>query len=151
MPTESRPSHPKNEKTRPWLVTALCATLLLTSLVHILKMSQAITQWDLLQSLPLSVSPLYLTLHGFLWGAMGLAAAYIMWKGFPWARRITLILALFYSLWFWIDSIWVKALEVFQTRWPFNLVVTGLGLSFIIITLYVPANRAHFEEGNDQP
>lgn len=149
MPTEPQPLDHKSKKKRPWLVAALCVILLLTSLVHILKMSQALAHWDVLQSLPLSVSPLYLALHGFLWGAVGLAAVYVLWQGYPWARIITLILALLYSLWFWIDSVWIKAPEVFRTRWSFNLVMTLSGLGFVAAALYLPKSRAYFEEKKD--
>ncbi|MFO8036048.1 MAG: hypothetical protein R6U57_05430 [Anaerolineales bacterium] len=150
MPTEPQPTHLKDEKKRPWPVTALCAILLCTSLVHILKMSQALIHWDLLQTLPLSASPLYLALHGFLWGTVGAAVTFMLWKGLPWARRITLILALLYSLWFWVDAAWVKAPEVFRTRWPFNLAVTLAGLSLVTAAVYLPSSRAYFQEMRDR-
>lgn len=147
---DRQPSNPQNVNKRPWLVVALCVAILFTSLIHILKMSQALAHWDVLKSLPLSVSPLYLALHGFLWGAVGLAAVYVLWQGYPWARIITLILAFLYSLWFWIDLLWVKAPEIFHTRWPFNLILTLLGLGFVAVTLCVPASRTHFEEEDDR-
>lgn len=135
----------KENKKRPWPVTVFCILVLLAGLTHFLRMSQAVAQWDLLKSLPLSISPLYLALQGFIWGTAAVTLSIGLWMGRPWARTWTFILVTLYSLWFWIDLSWVKSREIFQTRWPFLLGTTILGAALVLLILNLPASRAYFQ------
>lgn len=142
---DKKKSASKENKKRPWPVTVFCIIILLGGLTHFLRMSQAVAQWELLKSLPLSISPLYLALQGLIWGTAAVALSIGLWMGRPWARTWTFILVALYSLWYWIDLRWVKSREIFQTRWPFLFGITILGAALVLLTLNLPASRAYFQ------
>jgi len=131
-------------KDRPRMITFLSILIFLISLFHLLKLSQVIIQWDILTTIPLTVSPLYLAADGLVWWISGLILTWGLWTGRSWTRKIGLSLALIFAAVFWIDLIWITEPDILQTRWLINLVFTVLGLSGIFIILNTASSRDFF-------
>lgn len=132
---------------RPRMVTVICLMFLLIGVSHLFKFIQVLLNLRILQSLPLTVSPVYLAVDGLLWGVSGLILSWSMWTGRPWAGKAGLVLALLFAAAFWIDLIWISEPEQLQTRWLINLVFTALGLSAVFLSLNL-ANSRIFFSGN---
>lgn len=129
---------------RPGIVTGLCVFVLLVSLYHLFRFIQVLINQQILETLPLKVTPLYLAGDGFVWGVIGLILVWGLWKGYYWAWKAGLILPLCFAVLFWIDLIWLSAPDRLQSRWLINLVLTFLGLSAVFINLALPSSRIFF-------
>ena len=129
---------------RPRMVTVICLMFLLIGVSHLFKFIQVLLNLRILQSLPLTVSPVYLAVDGLVWGVSGLILSWSLWTGRPWAGKAGLVLALLFAAAFWIDLIWVSEPEQLQTRWLINLVFTALGLSAVFLSLNLTNSRIFF-------
>lgn len=138
----------KSAAGRPWPVSVLIVGVGLITLLRGLRAGLALTRWDFLTTLPITVSPLYLFLEGLLWSGVGLLLLVGLWRGLPWGRWATQAAALLYSAWTWIVLLWIKAPEMRRTRWAFTLMVTLLGLGLVALTLNTKASRAYFRSRN---
>ncbi|MDZ7844265.1 MAG: hypothetical protein U5K99_05645 [Anaerolineales bacterium] len=130
--------------TRPAWITALCLLIALISAYHVLRFIEVLQNWDFLKSQPLLVSPLYLALSGFFWGVSGLILVPWLWKGSPRGRTAGNILAVLFAAAAWIDILLAAAPSLLNSRWPFYLFSTLLGLGFSLISLNHPASRKFF-------
>ena len=144
MPQNEPSSEKSQRQRRPWNITVLSIFVLLISLFHLLKLSQVINQWEILSSLPITVSPVYLAADGFIWGLSGIILSWGLWTGQTWAGKAGLVLALLFAAAFWIDLIWISEPEQLQTRWLINLVFTALGLPAVFLILNLSNNRIFF-------
>jgi hypothetical protein len=144
MPQNESSSEKSQRQSRPWNITVLSIFVLIISLFHLLKLIQVITQWEMLPSLPITVSPFYLAADGFVWGISGLILFWGLWTGQTWAGKAVLVLALLFAGAFWIDLIWVSEPEQLQTRWLINLVFTALGLAAVFLSLNLTISRIFF-------
>ncbi|MCD6424209.1 MAG: hypothetical protein J7L35_01780 [Anaerolineales bacterium] len=131
---------------RPRLLTGLGWFFLLVSIFHFLKFTQTIRNIELLQSLPMAISPLYLAGDGLIWGLSGMVLAWGLWKGKRWSSPAAIILSLFYSLAFWADRIWIAEPESLALRWPVNLVLTISVFGLIVLVLTHKTSRAYFRK-----
>ena len=132
------------EQKRPTGITVLSILYFLISLFHLLKVSQVILQWNILQQLPLAVSPLYLAGDGLLWFISGMILAAGLWRGKSWSIPGAMIISVFYSMVFWIDRIWIAQPEGLAQRWPVNLFLTIIGLGSIYLILSHQKNQPYF-------
>jgi hypothetical protein len=149
MPTNTPSPDKPQKQPRPWSITLLSILIFAISLFHLLKLSQAIILWNILTSLPITISPAYLAGVGLLWGGSGLILTWGLWTGKPWSRIVSMILAGVFTAAFWIDLIWISEPEILQSRWPINLVFTVLGLAFVIITVSTASSRKFFYRNLD--
>jgi hypothetical protein len=131
---------------RPWMITLLSILVLLASLFQLLKCSQALINWTTLESLPLSISPIYLAGTGLLWGLVGLILFWSLWTGRPWARAAGLIISLAFAAFFWIDRLWVAEPDLIRVRWPSDLAYTVAVLASIWLILNHQKSRAYFRK-----
>ena len=137
-------STPKPE--RPWLIIILAIVVLFVAAIHWTKFIMAIQQWDAIESAPTLVSPLYLALIGLGWGIACLPLVWGLWKGKPWAWLGMQIVGVFYALATWADLLWIADPDFVQTRWPFSLGLSLLGLGFLFVAVYHPASRHFFNK-----
>jgi hypothetical protein len=126
------------KRKRPFSVTLLTIGVLSIAGLHLLRLIQAIQQWQFLESLP-GVSPAYLAVTGFVWAVAGLTTAFSLWFGTRWARRVTLAAAAAYAIYNWADRIIAAnvSLNVYEGfAWPFRIMATFalLGLVFWILS-----------------
>jgi len=144
MPQNEPSAEKAQRQSRPRNITVLSIFVLLISLFHLLKLSQVITQWEILTALPITVSPFYLAVDGFVWGVSGLILSWSLWTGQTWAAKAGLVLTLLFAGVFWIDLIWISEPAQLQTRWLINLVFTMLGLPAVFLSLYLTNSRVFF-------
>jgi len=146
MPERAISSDTPRQQRRPRVLTFLSILFLLSGFFYLLKFSQAVARWGTLASLPITVSPAYLAIDGLLWGLAGLFLAWSLWTGKSWSRFAGIIISLVFTAVFWIDQIWISEPEILQTRWLFNLILTIIGLSGIVLILNIKSSRAFFEK-----
>jgi hypothetical protein len=127
---------------RPLSVTLLALGVLTIAGYNLIRFFQAVQLWDFLEKFP-GVTPLYLVLSGLVWGASGLALAWGLWRGRSWARRFTGIFALAYTLYYWIDRLWISNPGL-TANLPFS---AGLNLALLSLTAWIltrPGARSFF-------
>ena len=134
---------PKSIK-RPRILTILSLIVCMVSLFHLFKFIQILINLKILQTLHITISPIYLAVIGLIWGVLGLFLTWSLWTGKPWSQLAGLFLSLTYMLFFWIDLIWIAEPEVLQTRWLINLILTALGLPAIVLILNLKSIRDYF-------
>lgn len=127
--TAGRPARPRG-------VTILALGVLIIAGINLLKLRQALVDWDFLREL-LPISPLYLALNGLVWGFLGLALTWGLWRGQGWAPGLTRLAALLYSLYYWTDRLVLSASPA-NRNWPFMAVVN---LSVFIMILWILSRR----------
>jgi hypothetical protein len=129
---------------KPLPISLLSIFFLFLSLFYLLKSFQAGMQWNTLESLTMSVSPLYLLLDGFLRGCSAGILSWSLWTGKSWARIAGKIISLALVAATWIDLIFIAEPIRVSTRWPFNLVLTLIGLPGLWLILSRKEVRAYF-------
>jgi hypothetical protein len=128
LPVPNRPNSPP----RPLSVTILALGVLTIAGFNLIRFYQAIQLWDFLSEFP-TVSTPYLAASGLVWGLAGLALAWGLWRGYALARRFTLIFAVAYTLYYWIDRLWVG-----QPGLSANLPFTaGLNIILLLVTSWI--------------
>ena len=134
---------PKSIK-RPRILTISSLIVCMVSLFHLFKFIQILINLQILQTLPITVSPIYLAVIGLIWSVLGLFLTWSLWTGKPWSQRAGFFLSLAYMIFFWIDLIWIAEPEVLQTRWLINLILTALGIPVVILILNLKSSRDYF-------
>jgi len=146
---KTQPAIPKYntpETKRPWIITIFSVIAFLFSFLYIYSALQVFIYLQILQTLPITISPYYLAVEGLIWGFLGLFLTWSLWTGKPWSQRAGLFLSLAYVIFFWIDLIWIAEPEVLQTRWLINLILTALGIPAVILILNLKSSRDYFSE-----
>ena len=144
MPNQEPTRDPSGDQRRPGIITLLSILIFFISLFYMVKFSQAIIQWDILTSLPLTVSPLYLIGDGLVWTLSAGFLSWSLWSGKSWSRSWGVIISLVYAVVFWIDTIFLAEPGTTQSRWPINLLFSLTGLSAIFLILNLKQCRAYF-------
>jgi hypothetical protein len=127
-PVPNRPS----STPRPLSVTILALGVLTIAGFNLIRFYQAIRLWGFLSEFP-GISPLFLSVSGLVWGAAGLALAWGLWRGYPPARRLTLIFATAYALYAWIDRLWISKPGL-SANLPFS---AGLTIILLLVTAWI--------------
>jgi hypothetical protein len=138
-PSEVQEDQPQktSRSQRPLSVTLVALIVLFITLLHLIRLFRAIYLWDFLADLP-GISPLYLILTGLIWSLIGLPLGWWIWRGHPRSLKITRIVALAYTMYYWLDRILVAEGSVER---PNDAFVAGLNvmlLAFIFWTLSRP-------------
>jgi hypothetical protein len=143
---------PAPPSTRPrrvklgWLLWLLIAWLSFFSLLGWLRLYGAISQWQWLQTLNLSVSPLYLAAGGAAWGLAGLLAGLGVWLRRRWAPIAVRLASAFFAATYWLDRLVIGSDDSLQTNWPFALIMTLMGLAFAWGLFSFPHTRQIFAD-----
>jgi hypothetical protein len=139
---------PKNKVRRPLFVTLLTVMVLIITSTNLVRFIDALSEWDFLSSLP-RVSPAYLAASGLLWTLVGLPLMWALWRGHPQAPKAARILALAYTLYYWLDRILVESAVGRPANWPFAVGLTIVLLIFIFCILSTSKPRSFFGEIDD--
>jgi hypothetical protein len=113
-------------------VTLLILGVLMISGINLLRFVQAIRQWEFLREL-LSISPFYLAATGLFWGSLGLVTAWGLWRGQRWAPSITILAALTYTLYSWLDRLLLSG-DGPGINWPF---ASALNAALLFLTAWI--------------
>jgi len=134
---------------RPSGVTMLGWGVLIIASLNLVRLVQALRQWDFLAGLP-ALMPLYLALSGLVWGLFALILSWGIFKGAGWAPGYARLGVLAYSLYFWMDRGLIQHAPERWTNWPFILGLMVLVGGCIFWMLSQPRNRTYFGEHNDR-
>jgi hypothetical protein len=148
---------PELPSTRPrrvklgWLLWLLIAWMCFFSLLGWLRLYGALSQWQWLLTLNLSVSPLYLAAGGAAWGVAGLLAGLGVWLRQRWAPAAVRLASAFFAASYWLDRLTVGAAGSLQPNWPFALIMTLMGLAFAWGIFSFPHTRLIFDQPQGSP
>ena len=128
------------KRIRPIRVTVLTALIFCFAIWNGLRLSEAVYFWRTLQEY--GTHPLYIAISGGTWLIAGLTLMWGLWQGKTWAWLVTILAAISYDSWFWIDRLF---LQKPHSNWPFSLVTTAILLSFVLIILFSHKTRRFFQ------
>ena len=114
-------------RSRPRSVTLLVILVLTVAVVNLIRIAQAIQQWEFLEEFS-PVPPIYLLISGCFWGMAGLLLVWGLWTGRKWAPVWTGLAFLAYSAYFWVDRLALPGYPGRNANWVFAL---GLNLALL--------------------
>lgn len=135
---------------RPWSVTWLAIGVLSLTGIHIIRLLQTIWHWDFLNTLPLSIPPLYFGITGLVWGISGLPSVWGLWRGKEWAPRYLWWITIIFLLYYWIDRTQLATSTFKKTNQPFAIGGTIFVLLLIYWIITRPRAKAFFGEMDDR-
>ncbi|MEW5872911.1 MAG: hypothetical protein AB1894_26870 [Chloroflexota bacterium] len=124
---------PAEKPRRPFSVTLLVIVVLIVAVTYLLRLVQALAQWEFLSNW-LLVPPLYLALTGLVWASAGLSLAGSLWMGKRWARPAFWLAFAAFSLYFWVDRLLLPGYPQRNANWPF---LAGLHLCCLAFSYWV--------------
>lgn len=133
------PSTPDRRLRRPSRVTLVAWLVLTIASVHLIRFIQAILQWDF-QVEVAAVSPLYLVSTGVIWVVVAFPLGWGLLYGKTWSARVVFYTALVYTLYYWLDRIFVAQDILVASR--SSPVPFMIGFNFIILAFMVWALRS---------
>ena len=101
----------------------LCGVVLIVAGMNLVRLGQSLAGWKFLETL-LPVSPAYLAVTGLVWGALGLLAAWRLWQGQTWARWFGLAFIISFSVYYWVDRLFLPSYPGRNSDWLFSAVLT---------------------------
>jgi hypothetical protein len=148
MPVNESNSVHASNKRRPISVTLLSGLVLILAVVYLVRMDQAIVNWNFLKGI-LEFSPAYLVVTGFFWGISGLVTALLLWLGWLGSRWLTPAYLVAFSLYYWADRLFVSGFPGRNINWPF---AAGIDLACIALCFWIlnQPNVRNFLEDTDE-
>ena len=132
---------------RPFSVTLLALGVLTIAGIHLIRLLQAIQNWDFLAELP-GVSPLYLALTGLFWAAAGLALGLALLSGAPAAPAAARLMAAVYTVYYWSNRFFAAytagSIQAAGFAWGFAALLTVFFLGLVMWILSRPRAKAYF-------
>ena len=116
------------KRRRPRSVTWLAVGVLMLTGIQFVRLYNTLSKWDYLHTLSLSVPPVFFAITGMIWGTIGLALWWGLWRGKSWAVRHTRIAAIVFALYYWIDRLFLMINPLRVTSYPF-----AIGMTFILL------------------
>ena len=116
---------------RPLSVTLLALGVLILTGAYITRFVLAIKQWAFLNTLPLTVPPLYLALSGLFWGVVGLPLCLGLWRGWRWSAKALRWVAPLYAAYIWLDRLLLVSSPAGRVNHPFRLGATLVLLALL--------------------
>ena len=137
----------KKRPHRPFSVTLLAVGVLTTAGIHLIRLLQAIQNWDFLAELP-GVSPLYLALTGFFWAAAGFPLGLALLYGAPGAPAVARLMAAVYTIYYWsgrfLAAYAAGSIQAAGFAWGFAALLTVIFLGLFYWILSRPKAKAYF-------
>jgi len=125
-------------------VTLLAVGVLIITSLHMLRLVEAVRQWQFLTGLP-GVSPTYLAFTGLVWASTGLLLFWGLWRGHARAARFAPGYLLAFALYYWLDRIFIANPAISLANWPVTAVLTIVGLAYMFWALRARASRNYFK------
>jgi hypothetical protein len=136
--------HLSSPTKRPLSVTLLTCLVLIFTGLHLVRFIRALQLWDFLVSLP-GVPSLYLALTGVLWTIIGIPLLWLLWRGHPKTPVITSGIAVFFSLYFWIDRLFIANISSGLPNLAFLAAANAFLLAFTFWALINPKSSSYFK------
>lgn len=152
-PSESQAATVARSNKRPRSVTLLALGVLIITVINLARLVLSIRYWGFLSSLT-GVSPFYLAITGLIWTVAGSFLLWGLWRAKIWAPRLMQAVGLTYTLYYWLDLIFLKdhpvsgatgAVRVLlPVNWQFSTGVTVVCLAYMVWTLGRSKVKAYF-------
>lgn len=148
-------NHSGNKTTRPgrpFLVKLLVWAYGFWSLLGWLRFFRTVIDRDLvLELLPNSIF-VYLIITGLVWGLTALPVIWGLWRGEPWAGKLTWFVAVLFPAIYWFERqiLWKDSTS--QGNWLFMLILTGVWMGLVFWALRSKTSQAYFShlhKGNE--
>lgn len=137
-----------SRRPRPFSVTLLALGVLTLAGINLLRFVVSLQQWKFLTDI-LPISPVYLATTGLIWALVGLVLALGLWAGRRWSVAGTGLASLVYSLYYWLDHLFVVA-EGMGRNWLFALALNLILLAVICWCLLNRKARTFFGVNYDR-
>jgi len=135
MHSESQESRFIVYRTRPLRVTILAVFVLFIAGSNLLRFYESIRHYGFLEMI-LPFSPQIILFSGLFWGLIGLAVFIINWLGWRLAPIITIVFAVLFIGYGWIDRLFLSKRSV--TNWQFFI---GVEIVALILLFWILHNR----------
>ena len=121
----------------------------IATIVNLLRLGLSLYNWEVLAGLFSSTSsqpwlPVYLAISGLVWGSLGLPLTLGLWKGKSRTPYLYLAALVAYSLYYWLDRMFLAGYPQRNYNWPFALTVNLLILLYSLWTFTRPRIRLFF-------
>ncbi len=133
-PSTPHSSPPTTLSKRPFSVTILVITVLIFTSLNALRMITAFRSQAFLAELPYAIPIGYLIITGALWTLIGLALVSGLFLGLRWSSTLLKWVTGLYTVYYWVEHLFVTEPGTLVTRWPFTL---GLNLALMILVFGV--------------
>lgn len=138
------------QQRRPFLVSLLTLGVVCFTAQQFTRFYLGLKQWSFISSTLSMCTAAYIVLTGFMWAGISITIIPSLWRGKDWAKRLTLITAAAFSLYYWIDRLIVSYQTADRTNLVFSLFLNILILLAIIWILRRRDSRAFFGDTHDR-
>lgn len=121
---------------RPFSVTLLTIGVLLIATVNFVRFVLSLAQWEFLNDI-LPISPHYLAVSGLIWSLILMPLTWGLWRGYEWTPQVTILAALAYTLYYWLDRLLISN-SAGNQNWPFAIV---FNITLVILIYWVLSRR----------
>jgi hypothetical protein len=139
----------KTKPKRPFSVSLLCGMVLIVAVMNLVRLEQSLVDWKFLETI-LPVSPVYLSVTGLVWGMLGMLAAWRLWQGQIWARWFGLVYIVLFSVYYWVDRLFLPGYPGRNSNWLFSAVMNFLVIALSVWILARPKAKRFFEATDER-
>ncbi|MBK9927876.1 MAG: hypothetical protein IPP66_21600 [Anaerolineales bacterium] len=133
-------------KQRSFGVTLLLWMVLILSAWGVIRVVTALRAWDVLNEFDASLSPLYLSITGAGWVAVGCALLAGIWNSKAWTRPTIAISALLWLIEYWIERVFFQAP---RANLPFALTCSIVVIFITWILIVLPGTISFFTKSEE--
>jgi hypothetical protein len=126
----------------PLRITILLWMVLTITAWNFVRLVTSIAWHNTLETYATKPGPFYIGLTGTIWTLIGLFLLWSFIRGAQWTRLVLLITGSCYSIWIWVDKLFVQA--SLRANWPFDLLTTMLLLGYTVVIVLDPHNQIYF-------
>jgi hypothetical protein len=126
----------------PIRITLLLWLVLIITAWNTVRFATSIGWHDTLETYAPWPGPLYIGITGAVWAVAGLFLFMSFVRRARWTRIAFLIAGSIYSIWVWVDKLFVQA--QLRANWPFDLLATLVLVGFTTAVVLDPHNQIYF-------
>jgi hypothetical protein len=126
----------------PLRITILLWLVLIITAWNFIRLATSIAWRNTLETYATKPGPFYIGLTGAVWSLIGLFLLWSIIRGYRWTRIVVLIAGCCYSIYDWVDKLFVQT--QLRANWPFNLLTTILLLGYTVVIVLDPHNQIYF-------
>ncbi len=126
----------------PLRITILLWLVLIITAWNSIRMVTSIAWRNTLETYAPKPGPFYIGVTGAFWALIGLFLLWSFIRGYRWTRIILLTAGCCYSIYIWVDKLFIQT--QLRANWPFNLLTTFLLLGYMVVIVLDPHNQIYF-------
>ena len=126
----------------PVRITLVLILVLITAVWNLIRLWASVILAGVLEKYSPWPGPAYIGITGAVFGGLGLALCWGIWRRARWAPLATLGGAAGYAAWSWLDQLFIQ--PQLSSGWLFWLGVTAIAVGFVAVVALDPRNRLYF-------